>query len=124
MPLTPEQIKELLHKQETKTLARPKNKRAKEIDAIKIKSRGNRPKRLIRVQTQYPQFPRGGPVGRNDVARSCTTNGCGLPTWINYKGLPYCNHCMIHALSYEIAELTWRAKTNGNSDENRDTDYF
>src|SRR5215472_1929342 len=118
MPLTPEEVRALLYKQETKTLKKPANKRAREIEQIRIK-RGSRPKRLIRVQTQYPEFPRGGPVGRNDVARSCITKGCGLPTWINYKGLPYCNHCMIHALSYEIAELTWR-NNNGHDPK----DYF
>ena len=120
MPLTPDQIKELRYKQETKTLKKPANKRQREIDAIKDKQLAKRPKRLIRVKTQYPQFPRGGPVGRNQTALACTTRGCGLPTWINYKGMPLCNHCIIHALSYEIAELTWRA--NGNSHD--PNDYF
>ena len=125
MPLDPEKVRNLLYKQETKTLAKPPNKRQQEIDNIKLKHK--RPKRLIRIQTQHPSLPRGGPVGRNQTAIACQTHGCGLPTWINYNGIPYCNHCMIHTLSIRIAELTWRLESDGNNGNGTDTDttdYF
>lgn len=126
MPLDNEQIKSLLQKQETKTLAKPPNKRAKEIDQVKTKFT-----RQIRRKTHYPTYPKDGPITWHDTyppypKLHCAARGCRTPTALKYDGIPYCNTHIIHVMVLEVADLR-RLKLmrdNGSNGSYNPNDYF
>jgi hypothetical protein len=124
MPLDAQQVRDLLHKQETKTLKKPPNKRQLEIEVIKAKQT-----KQTRKATQYATLPEDGPVTRHDGYPTvrCASRGCSSPTCFKYKGTPYCYMHLIPYLSMEIVDLTRRIKLSGDQDADGNynrADYF
>lgn len=64
-------------------------------------------KRLTRVRTQFPDFPKGGPVKWHDTfspnkSLRCTSRMCNCPTVYTFRGIPYCTPHLIVLMNWEL----------------------
>jgi hypothetical protein len=121
MGLTQEQIQQLYANK-----SKPK-------EANTTETATKRPKKFIRRQTQYPDFPKDGPVTWHDTyppypKLHCAARGCRVDTPYKYRGIPYCSLHILHYLALEITELTrWKESLNGNGNQasqHDPNDYF
>jgi hypothetical protein len=95
-----------------------------EIDALLTKkSRGRgpakpttgdvvefRPRRLTRISTHFPVLPKDGPVTYHERTKSCESQGCGAPSHLDLKGVPYCDNHIIIALVHLLQQATGNYK--------------
>lgn len=95
-------------------------------------------KKLIRIRTQYPTLPKGGPVTWHDTfppnkSLHCSSRGCNAPTCYKFKNIPYCTQHLLILLVLELMATNGRYinghsldgevdRVSGSSDEGSEED--
>lgn len=93
MPLTPEQIDEIL-----KSQRQPRKTPQEKLQAYQRKH-------FIRISTHFPVVRNNKHYKRIDVSRRCVSRGCGAPSYELIDGIPYCGSHAIFALVVIIDRL-------------------